>query len=320
MLSICIPIFNFDVTSLVVILHQQAVRQNIPAEVICIDDCSDIEFRVKNIDICNAYGRYIQLNENIGRAKIRNLFLNYAQNDFLLFLDCDSVLITSDFVKKYADAILQNQAKVICGGRIYNEMKPSKQKLLRWRYGRKKESMPVSVRQRTPNNSFITSNFAVHKNTLTHIKFDERLVKYGHEDTLFGFQLKKNHIQIAHIDNPILNGYLEDNEEFIEKTEHGLVNLVYILQFLNCDPEFIGDVTILKFHHKCQKLGINFVVAFLFTFLKPFLRLNLSKGYTNLFLFDFYKLGFFSKSYLANTTKKYNSTITNQNPLKYSKE
>lgn len=304
MLSICIPIYNFDVTGLVTILHQQAIRHNIPAEVICIDDCSEVEFRVKNIDACNTYGKYIQLNENVGRARIRNLFLKYTQFDYLLFLDCDSVLIASDFVKKYAEAIVQSQAKIICGGRIYNEIKPSKQKMLRWRYGRKKESMPVWARQRNPNRSFITSNFVVHKDILSHIKFDERLVKYGHEDTLFGFQLKKNNIQITHIDNPILNGYLEDNEEFIEKTELGLTNLVCILQFLNNDRDFIEDVTLLRFHRKFQRLSLNYLIAFFFTFLKPVLRLNLSKGDTSLIWFDFYKLGFFSKEYITNSEHK----------------
>jgi len=238
MLSICIPIYNFDVTGLVVTLHQQAVRQNIAAEVVCIDDCSDEAFRAKNKDICNTYGKYIQLEENVGRAKIRNLFLQYAIYDYLLFLDCDSVLIASNFVKKYTEAIIKSNAKVLCGGRIY-------------------------------------------------------------EDTLFGFQLKENHIKILHIDNPILNGYLEDNDEFITKTELGLDNLVCILQFLNYDPEFIRDVNILKFHQKCRKYRLDLVIIFLFSFLKPVLRLNLSKGFANLFWFDFYKLGYFSTSYVT---------------------
>lgn len=299
MLSVCIPIYNFDVTGLVVILHQQAVRQNIAAEVICIDDCSDEEFRVKNKDVCNTYGKYIQLEQNVGRAKIRNLFLKYAMFDYLLFLDCDSVLITSDFVKKYAEAILTNNfPKVICGGRIYNEIKPSKQKILRWKYGRKKESMPVRVRRKNPNKSFITSNFVIQKNILSQIKFEERLVQYGHEDTLFGFQLKKHHISILHIENPILNGYLEDNDEFITKTELALQNLVCILQFLNHDKEFIEDVSILKFHRRCRRFGVDILISFLFPFFKPALRLNLSKGIANLFWFDFYKFSYFSWSYL----------------------
>lgn len=297
MISICIPVYNFDVTGLVITLHQQALRQNVAAEVICIDDCSDIQFQQKNRDICNTYGKYIQLEENVGRAKIRNLFLKYAIFDYLLFLDCDSVLITSNFVKKYMNTIIKENPKVVCGGRIYNDIKPSKQKLLRWKYGRKKESMSVDERRRHPHNSFITSNFAIHKDTLTSIKFEERLIRYGHEDTLFGFQLKKNNIAITHIENPILNGYLEDNEEFLDKTELGLSNLVCILQFLNYDPEFIKDVTLLRYHSKLRRLRLDLIILFIFSFLKPALRLNLSKGFANLFWFDFYKLGYFSTSY-----------------------
>ena len=303
MLSICIPVYNFDVTGLVVTLHQQAVRQNIAAEVICIDDCSNAEFRDINKDICNTYGRYIQLEENIGRARIRNLFLEYALYDYLLFLDCDSVLITSNFVRKYADAIISNGAEVICGGRIYNEIKPSSQKLLRWKYGRKKESITVEARLKHPNVSFITCNFAINRNTLINCKFDERLVKYGHEDTLFGFQLKKNKIRILHIENPILNGYLEDNDEFLDKTELGLENLLNILQFLNYDKQFIEDVTLLKTHKIFRMIRLDLLIVFIFPFLKPALRLNLSKGFANLFWFDFYKLGFFSTSYVTRAFK-----------------
>lgn len=299
MISICIPVYNFDVTGLVVTLHQQALRQNVAAEVICIDDCSDARFREINKETCNTYGKYIQLEENVGRARIRNLFLKYAMFDYLLFLDCDSVLISSNFIKKYTETIIKEDPKVICGGRIYNDIKPSKQKLLRWKYGRKKESVNAVMRRRHPHHSFITSNFAIHRDTLSTIKFDERLVQYGHEDTLFGFQLKKNNISISHIENPILNGYLEDNEEFLDKTELGLSNLVCILQFLNYDPEFIEDVTLLRYHRKVRRLRLDLFISFTFSLLKPALRLNLSKGFANLFWFDFYKLGYFSTSYIA---------------------
>ena len=70
------------------------------------------------------------------------------------------------------------------------------------------------------------------------VKFDERITKYGHEDTLFGFELKKNNTQITHIDNPVINGNLETNEEFIEKTEEGLLNLLKIVEFLSFDKAF----------------------------------------------------------------------------------
>lgn len=38
--------------------------------------------------------KYIELKKNIGRAKIRNLFIEYTTNPYLLFLDCDTKIIS----------------------------------------------------------------------------------------------------------------------------------------------------------------------------------------------------------------------------------
>ena len=72
-LSICVPVFNFDVTELVKKLDKQAGLLSVPFEIVCIDDCSDEKFIKINKEICSKYGKYIELKENIGRSKIRNL-------------------------------------------------------------------------------------------------------------------------------------------------------------------------------------------------------------------------------------------------------
>src|ERR1035437_10178864 len=99
MLSICIPVYNYDVTMLVQILYQQAGELQIVFEIICIDDCSKEEYRKVNEQVIT-YAKYVQLHQNIGRAKIRNLFLEYVHFKYLLFLDCDSEIISDDFVKR----------------------------------------------------------------------------------------------------------------------------------------------------------------------------------------------------------------------------
>jgi glycosyltransferase involved in cell wall biosynthesis len=302
MLSVCIPIFNFDVTGLIKALSRQTERLNVPVEIVCIDDCSDISFQKVNRDTCNKHGKYFQLVQNVGRAKIRNLFLEYAQYNHLLFLDCDSVIFSSRFLKKYIETIFESDAEVICGGRIYNDLRPSSQKLLRWKYGHKKESMRVEVRRRHPNRSFITSNFAIRRDVFANVKFDERLIKYGHEDTLFGFELKKNDIIIVHIDNPVLNGYLEDNAEFIEKTEHGLSNLLSILSFVKHDPRFVEDVNIARVYKTCRKFGLSPMLIVFYTFSQPFLKTFLTTGKAGLFWFDLYKLGYFALHYKQQKT------------------
>ena len=46
----------------------------------------------------------------------------------------------------------------------------------------------------------------ISKTCFEQISFNEDLQGYGHEDTLFGYELDKKNIQIHHLDNPVLNG------------------------------------------------------------------------------------------------------------------
>ena len=259
-------------------------------ELILIDDCSSSEYKEANKSVCNKH-RYIELEKNIGRAKIRNLFLDYAQYEHLLFLDCDSLIPNKTFLSNYLKAIKEGKSSIICGGRIYDSTKPDSNKLLRWKYGIESESLSFEERKQQPNKSFMTNNFLISKTLLQEIKFDERLSEYGHEDTLFGFELKKRGIAIGHIDNPVLNGDLESNTEYIEKTEKGIHNLISILDFVNHDPAFIQDVSLLHFYTKASTKKLSPFIKTLFPFLKPFVKFFLVNGFISIRLFNFYKLG-----------------------------
>ena len=288
MITICIPVYNFDITLLVNELSHQANLLNIVYEIIIIDDCSE-NFKEVNKSICEDF-YYIELSENIGRAKIRNLFLKYAKYDYLLFLDCDSLIGTADFLSKYIE-IIDKVPSVVCGGRVYDTSRPGKDKLLRWKYGIYRESQPCEIRQKFPHKSFMTNNFLISKKILEEIKFDERITLYGHEDTLFGFALKKRNITINHIDNPVINGDVEKNVEYLNKTKEGVINLIHILNFIEYDPDLTNDITILKFYNKVRK--VENIINFTFIRSKPLIVFLLTQGYISLYLFDFYKLGIF---------------------------
>jgi glycosyltransferase involved in cell wall biosynthesis len=271
MITICIPIYNFNVTPLINELSQQAKRVNVPYEIILIDDCSSEEFKQINEQACKKEV-YIQLDKNIGRAKIRNLFLKYAKYDNLLFLDCDALIISKDFVSKYIESIRQNKYSIICGGRIYDNTRPGRNQMLRWKYGIKKESQPYNIRILSPNKSFMTNNFLINRKIFEQIQFDERITEYGHEDTLFGYMLKKKGIGITHIDNPVLNGDIENNAEYLGKTEKGIINLIYILSYVDHDNDFIRDVTILNFYKKINAKKLTSLIHVVFICFKPLLK------------------------------------------------
>ncbi len=292
MLSICIPVYNIHVSALVTELYKQIQYLHEPIEIILIDDDSQISFRDLN-KIIEQPHQHIQLEKNIGRAAIRNLFLKYAQFDSLLFLDCDAIIYTPNFLLNYVDYIKNDFDKVACGGRIYPSEKPNRQKLLSWKYGIFVESKNADERSKNPSQSFMTNNFIIKKNIFQIVQFDETLVEYGHEDTLFGYELSKNNINIQYIENPVLNGDIETNDVFLKKTTASLINLKQILIKNNYDINFINQVKLLRFIYNVKPSFVLHIISFVFFITKPLIKFLLINGFANLALFNFYKLGLF---------------------------
>jgi hypothetical protein len=71
----------------------------------------------------------------------------------------------------------------------------------------------------------MTNNFVVPKAVMLNIPFDETVTTYGHEDTLFGFQLQAAGIDILHLDNPVLHIGLDEAAHWLEKQRIAIQNL-----------------------------------------------------------------------------------------------
>jgi glycosyltransferase involved in cell wall biosynthesis len=289
MLSICIPVYNLCVEALVLSLDEQRKAQDLPCEILLIDDASSEAFTEKNKGLKNVVDAFIFLEKNIGRAKIRNHFLTVAKGDYLLFLDCDSTIIRVDFLQKYLSQISDNQSFVVCGGNDYPEEKPAPNYLLRWRYSHAKESRVARNEQK--NKAFMSNNFLVKKALFEKINFEASLTQYGHEDTLFGIALTKNNIPIKHIDNAVMNDVLDSNEVFLQKTKQSIANLVFLLHHYAAPQDLIDEVKALRFYFLLKKI---YVLPFFSTFYKIFkknIEKKLIKGDCPLFWLDLFKLG-----------------------------
>jgi glycosyltransferase involved in cell wall biosynthesis len=293
LISICIPIYNFDVRQLVNSLSRQVESIGAACEIVLIDDGSDEEYRKINRSVCNRE-IYVELPENIGRSSIRNLFLEYAKYQYLLFLDCDSLMVSDDFLKKYIATFRTNEVQVVCGGRVYNPDKPHKEYFLRWKYGMFRESRTFQQRQKAPNRSFMSNNFLIRREILAKFPFDERITKYGHEDTLLGFVLKQNDIIITHIDNPVLNGELEINSEYLRKNTESIKNLGVILEYVDYDPEFVKDIALLQFYQKIKPVAP--LIRLAYSVFGTAVKFLLKQGWVGLRMFNFFKLGLFLES------------------------
>ena len=292
MLSICIPVYNYDVRRLVEDLHFQAGKTDFAFEILLIDDASDENFRDINKSVDLESVRYIQLDKNIGRSKIRNLLSEEARFHNLLFMDCDSAVATSEYIEKYIPFF--DSRKVCCGGRIYEEKRPDDSTYLRWKYGKDRECVSASERRKKPNSGFQTNNFLIHKSIFEKVKFDESLDGYGHEDTLFGLELAGNGIIIEHIDNPLIHIGLENAADFLEKTEKGIKNLHRVELILREKyPECIDHSGLMKSKLFLRKFHLSGFASTLFRVFRNMMKNNLLGGKPSLLIFDFYRLGLF---------------------------
>lgn len=225
MLSILIPTYKFNVTDLCLLLHKQCMNLGLVFEIIVMDDGSPQEC-VENLAPLHEYDsiKVILLDNNIGRAAIRNKMSDIASFDNLLFLDADSMPESRLFIKHYMDNL--HKADLLCGGRIYQDEQPEdKQFLLHWKYGRQREMITAHIRNKSPYHGFQTNNFLIKKSAFNSIGFDESINSYGHEDTLFGHQCKDKGVSIIHIDNPAYHIGLEPAHIFLEKSILAINNL-----------------------------------------------------------------------------------------------
>lgn len=296
MISVLIPIFNYNTTPLVASIHQQLEMLPFNFEIICICDAST-EFLSENESIKSyAHTQLISLKDNIGRSKIRNLLVEKSNYNWLLFLDADVFPKSKLFIKKYLDLIENRHSEVYCGGLIYKQEKPKSEKILRWVYGKKREEISVKRRRERPFQFVTGANILIHKSVFNSLRFNEEIVNYGYEDVVFIEDLKLNLIEVNHIYNPVFHLGIENNLVFLKKTKEGLENL-YLLNSKNILKG--ENLKLLRTFRVLKILKLTWFVVLFFNIFEKLLEYNLLSSKPYLLLFDIYKIGFFCTVYNA---------------------
>lgn len=317
MLSICIPIYNFDVQNLVKDLHQQCLDASIVFEIVCFDDGSKESFKKLNRNIQNlSFINYVELPKNLGRSKIRNELGRMAKYPYLIFMDCDSATVDKKYIANYVQGMKQawrndldkkslNRPRtrlgetiesnipfelefLLYGGRVYKKEPPTNhQFFFHWTYGSKREQVSPENRQKKEHHAFMTNNFLIPKQLFLDIQFDESLTQYGHEDTLFGLELKKRNTPIVHINNPLIHIGLETTEVFLMKTKMGVQNL----HFLSKKTSLI-ESKLLNTYKRFRQVKLDWILRLGYAILEKKMVANFHSSKPNMRLFDLYKLGY----------------------------
>jgi hypothetical protein len=286
MLSILIPVYNYNVFSLVEELAEQCRFAGINFEILCQDDASNSVLNKENerINVLQNCS-FVSLEKNIGLSSNRNLLASKAQYGNLLFIDGDSIVINLNYIQNYLDNI--QDFDIVYGGRIHPENVYSDKQKLRWKYGRLVEDKTVSQRKATLYKTLMFNNTLIKKDCFIKIKFDSNLIKYGHEDTLFAFQVSQTDFKVKHIENAIQHGDIDENLIYISKVKNSLENLLILDRKKQIDSDFLK---ILKIYHLMKRFKLRYPAGLFFKTFNTLILKQLNSKNPSLMLLNIYKL------------------------------
>lgn len=301
-LSILLPSYNNVCVSLVQVLQRQAdalrgkLDKPFSYEIIVADDgstdaaCIDANRVIGDMLHC----RYLRMEQNVGRAQIRNVLISESRGDYVLLIDSDLFLCDDNYLYKYATST----ADVVYGGTriggeglamVDNEANTENLKgNLRYIYEKKAEPSHRAVfRQLRPNQEISVCNLYARRDIMEAHPFDSRFKAYGYEDVLFGKRLAESGIEVTHIDNPVLINEFEPNSVFVKKTEEAILTLCRFEQDLEGYSNLKTKVTTLGRYIPLSLFRLWHRI------MKNKEKRNLTGSKPSLLLFKLYKLGFF---------------------------
>lgn len=288
MLSILIPIYNYNVYPLVFELHRQCTECGIAFEILAQDDASQSPLNKENEKVNTLpHCSFVSLKQNMAHRENRNSLAEQAKFDYLLFIDGDSIIVRPDYIQNYLRNL--DGFDVVYGGRQHPEKCPSEKQSLRWKYGKFIEDKLAINRRKTPYKSLLFNNTVITKKCFNKVKFDKDITLYGHDDTQFAYQLSLLQAKVNHIDNSVEHGDIDTNQAYLAKTESSLKSLLLLYQSGKIASEF---VSILKLYVLLKKTKL-IVLATVFhkLFQKSIAKSLLSENPT-LFLFNVYRIGY----------------------------
>lgn len=288
MLSILIPIYNYNVFPLVSELHKQCLENGIDFEILCQDDASFSKLNVENEKVNTlSHCSFVALTQNIAHRANRNSLVEKSKYEYLLFIDGDSNIIYPNYIKKYLSNL--NGFDAVYGGRLHPEKCPSNNQKLRWKYGRFMEDKLAAKRQEQPFSSLLFNNTLIKKTCFNQVGFDKILTKYGHDDTQLSYQLSLLGSKVKHIDNQIEHGDIDTNVDYFNKTKESVQNLVALTQENKIDIHYNR---LYRLYLRLKRFHLDILVSKMYLTFEKNIAKNLTGNNPSLFVFNIFKVGY----------------------------
>ncbi len=286
MISVLIPVYNYNICDLVNSIHKQLIASEKEFEIICLDDNSNPQIiNVNSIINSLSNTSYVLSERNNGIAITRQSLIKKAKYSWIILLDADVKLKDASYITNYFN-IIKQKYEVVFGGIIYEDNPPDANSLLRWKYGVTYESVSAEKRNKTPYKITSAANMLIKKDVYIKFALDSIGNSYG-MDIYFGPQLKLNKIPVLHIDNSVYHLGLESSIKYKEKVEFGIRTL---LNLYNNNDIKEHENDLLKAFIYSKKTGLNYVFFGFFKVFNVLIKKNLLSKNPKIILLQYYKI------------------------------
>lgn len=286
MLSILIPVYNYDIVTLVKSLHVQLTKAKIEFEIICQDDLSDpyyIDLNIVVQELSNT--KYKVSDTNKGIAINRQLLVNQAEYDWIILIDADTELKDVRFILNYISHIDTNN-DFIFGGFDYKETPPNDNSILRWKYGKQYEALNAVQRNKNRYKITIAANLLARKEVYRSFNIDSIGDQYA-MDYYFGALLKLNQAKVLHVDNQVYHLGIEKSSIYLRKKELAAETLLRLFKKGQI-KEHSNDL--LKAFILLKKTKLNYLFSLWFRLFEKPMKRNLIGKQPWIKLLQLYKI------------------------------
>ena len=280
MLSIGIPVYNYNILPLVERLYQEASSLPIAFEILVCDDASTEVFQNEAIEQF-PHTRLLKNGINRHVAYTRNRLLSEAQYPWVLLLDADVYPLSSTFILNYLKQ--REQGLFFQGGFTYDSTDPKRSQSLRLKYG-------IATEQYKHIHS--CCNLFFNQRELQ-LRFDETITTYGYEDTLFFLQLEAQSINCILLNNKVVHQSTESNASYLARVKEACHALVELTQNNTLDPT---KVQLSAGYQTIQNSHLAFCVSWVDFLIGRFIKCNLLGNNPSLFALKLFKLIEYHKS------------------------
>ncbi len=257
--SILIPVYNWDVRSLLQNLHGQCLEldEQRGIEIIVIDDGSNEKFDTASLAEQLSLVIYEEFSVNRGRVAVRNALLDKAKGEYVLFCDADMLPDHDDFMQVYFDQAKAG-CEIVCGGISYLQSRAGDVDCSFYLYKSKKtEALSAVDRNVTPWRYLFTSNTMLRRDILDSIRFDSRFEGYGFEDIEWAIRLSEAYI-IKHVDNTCSHMGVLTKQQVYTNMRDSINNYVLLLSL---HPERTAGSGAVTFATRFEILSVSLLTV-----------------------------------------------------------